>query len=377
MRSRYSIESVARACTVLQCFRNPEEILRLRDLVQRSGLNKTTVFRLLSTLRQAGFVEPIGIEQYRSRVRVSSAHRFRLAYASQSEHNMFTRAVSDGLRRYSAEENVDFLEFDNRYSQKQAIRNAEKMIEAKADVAIEYQVHEQIGAQISSMFREAGIPLIAVTVPHPGAIYFGADSFAVGKMAGKALAAWVKRNWNSRIDEILFFEIPMAGSLLSSRFTGFMMALREAGESIADHQVRHLDGRGRFDSSLEVTRKYLRTWRRGHVLIAGINDASIIGGLRAFEESGRLTDCVAAGIGGSLEARTEMRRPRSRLIGSVGLFPENYGQQLIRIASDLVARKTVSPAVFVRHRFIFAQSVDQYYPNDVLLSDASLGEALF
>jgi len=371
-RSSYVVESVERACVLLQCFRNPTEVLRLRDVVQRSGLNKTTAFRLLCTLHKTGFIEEIAREQYRSRVRVPSAKRFRLAYASQTENDMFSRAVSEGLRRCVAEENIDFLEFDNHYSSKQAIRNAEKMIEAKADVAIEYQVHEHIGAVISSMFREAKIPLIAITIPHPGSVYFGADGCAAGKTAGKALAAWMKHNWNSQVDEVLLLETPMAGALLHSRFTGVLMALRESIQSIADHRVKHLDGRGQFDTSLEVTRRYLRGSRAGHVLIAGTNDASVLGALRAFEEAGRLHDCVAAGIGASLEARMEMRRPESRFIGSVALFPEQYGTQLVRLASDLFHHKPVPPAVFTRHRFIVRESVDQHYPNDALFSDLDI-----
>jgi ribose transport system substrate-binding protein len=371
-RSRYAVESVSRACVVLRCFRDPAEVLRLRDVVSRSGLNKTTAFRLLCTLHQNGFIEELGAEHYRSRVRVPSAQRFRLAYASQTENDMFSRAVSEGLRSCAAEENIDFVEFDNHYSPKQAIRNAEKMIEAKADVAIEYQVHEHVGAVISSMFREANIPLIAITVPHPGAVYFGADGCAVGKTAGKALAAWIKHHWNSQIDEVLLLETPMAGVLLHSRFTGLLMALRESIHSIADHRVKHLDGRGQFDTSLEVTRKYLRGSRSGRVLIAGTNDASVLGALHAFEEVGRLKDCVAAGIGGSLEARMEMRRPESRLIGSVGLFPEKYGTQLIKLAGDLFDCKAVPPAVFTRHRFIVRESVNDHYPNDILLSGSDI-----
>jgi len=243
-------------------------------------------------------------------------------------------------------------------------------------VAIEYQVHEHVGAVISSMFREAKIPLIAITVPHPGAIYFGADGCAVGKTAGKALSAWLRTNWNSQVDEALLLEIPMAGVLLHSRFTGLLMALRESIHSVADHRVKHLDGRGQFDASLEVTRKHLRGSRSGRALIAGTNDASVLGALRAYEEAGRLKDCVAAGIGGSLEARMEMRRPNSRLIGSVGLFPERYGPQLIRLANDLFECKPVPPAVFTRHRFIIRDSVNDHYPNDILLSGSDKKDGL-
>jgi ribose transport system substrate-binding protein len=376
-RSVYVIDAVARACDVLRVFDIPGDALKLRDIVERTGLNKTTVFRLLCTLEHSGFIEHLGSDTYRSRIKVPNEQRFRIVYASQTENDMFSRAVSEGLRNSAMDENVDLIEFDNHYSPKQAIRNAEKMIEAKADVAIEYQVHIQVGEVIASMFREANIPLIAITIPHPGAIYFGADGCAAGRVAGKALASWIHRNWAGHVDEVLLLETPMAGLLLHSRFTGVMMSLRDSLPSIADHNVRHLDGRGRFEHSLEATRKYLKIARpRRRVLIAGTNDASVIGALSAFEEVGRQDDCIACGIGGSFEARNEMRRSSSRLIGSVGLFPEHYGKQLLKLANDLIDGKPVPPAVFTRHKFIPREQVDNHYPNDVLLSRSDMESML-
>ena len=71
------------------------------------------------------------------------------------------------------------------------------------------------------------------------------------------------------------------------------------------------------------------------------------------------------------EARAEMREPRSRLIGSVAYFPENYGDGVIRLALDLLAHKPVQPACFTKHQLVTPENVDHFYPNDTLLAVAN------
>ena len=52
---------------------------------------------------------------------------------------------------------------------------------------------------------------------------------------------------------------------------------------------------------------------------------------------------------------------------SVGYFPEQYGDRLIKLAIDILTKKAVPRAVFVHHHVITRENVDHYYPNDVLL----------
>jgi ribose transport system substrate-binding protein len=62
--------------------------------------------------------------------------------------------------------------------------------------------------------------------------------------------------------------------------------------------------------------------------------------------------------------------PHTRLIGSVAYFPEKYGEGLIRLALDILAKKAVPPAVFIKHRLLTPENVDHLYSNDSLLCPA-------
>jgi ribose transport system substrate-binding protein len=116
-----------------------------------------------------------------------------------------------------------------------------------------------------------------------------------------------------------------------------------------------------------VIRKHLRVSRSKRTLIGAINDPSALGALSAFEEAGRLHHCAVVGQNASPEARTELRKQSTSLVGSVGYFPERFGDDLIPLALDILNRKHVPPAVFIKHHMIDAGNVDHFYSNDALL----------
>ncbi len=64
--SRYIIKSLVHASAVLSAFRSEGEVLRLRDVVARTGFHKGMCFRLLYTLHTCGFLEKVGENQYRA-----------------------------------------------------------------------------------------------------------------------------------------------------------------------------------------------------------------------------------------------------------------------------------------------------------------------
>jgi ribose transport system substrate-binding protein len=113
-------------------------------------------------------------------------------------------------------------------------------------------------------------------------------------------------------------------------------------------------------------RRHLQKTPAERCLVSGINDASALGALRAFEECGRLDGCAVVGQNAAPEGRDELRRS-SRFIASVAYFPEKYGPGLLKLALDILTFKSTPPAVFVAHQLLTAKNVDEFYPHDRLL----------
>jgi ribose transport system substrate-binding protein len=217
-------------------------------------------------------------------------------------------------------------------------------------------------------FQNAGIPLIAIDIPHPGAVYFGADNYAAGLMAGRCLGHCVKKEWQDTADAILLLEISQAGSLIRMRSDGMLAGIREVVPASNKWSVLRVDAKGEFKAALDCVRKHLRTCNAKRILVGAANDPIALGALRAFQEAGRSSQCAVVGQNAEPEARAELRQPGTRLIGSVAYFPERYGDMIVRLATDILVGKNVPPAEFTAHQLITPQNVDRLYPNDSLFA---------
>ncbi len=366
--SRYMVKSIVHASRVLEAFQSTGEVLRLRDVVIRANLNKGMCFRLLYTLHQCGFLDKVGENRYRLTSEVRRRRTFRIGYAAQGQDTSFDREVRIGLTRAAEREQVELIVADNRYQPKIALRSADALIRERLDLIIEFQTDELVAPAIASKYLEAKIPFIAIDIPHPGATYFGANNYKAGLIAGHYLGRWAKKHWEGESDEVLLIELHRAGSLPKARIRGVVSGISEVLRVPENTRTISIDGDGQFQATLERVRKHLRETKSKRILGGAANDSSALGALRAFQEAGRANDCAIVGQNGEPEARAELRSPNTRLIASVAYFPEKYGDGLIRLAVDILARKAVPPAVFTSHVLITPANVDHLYPNDSLLN---------
>jgi ribose transport system substrate-binding protein len=366
MRDPYLIKSVAHATQLLEAFESPGEVLSHREISARTGLSRGIVHRLLYTLGRHHVIEHVGNNQYRSLYRRLAKTRWRIGYGAPGIDTLFTREVAQSLR-IAAERGgeIEILALDHRYKPAVTQRNAAQFIRERVELVIEYQIDEQVGAMIANSYREAGIPVIAVNNPQPGATYFGANNYEAGLIGGRFLGKWARAHWKGQAAQIVMLDLCKAGTIPRTRLAGMVHGIREIlGAAAEKIPAIFLDGDGHFETSWQVMRRHLRTYDRGRTLIGAMNDNSALGALRAFEEAGRAEDCAIMGQNGSPEARQELRKDHSRLIGSVAYFPEKYGEGLLQLALDLLNRRFVAPAVFTPHKLLTSQNVDHVYPND-------------
>ncbi|HKE21869.1 MAG TPA: substrate-binding domain-containing protein [Bryobacteraceae bacterium] len=365
---RYMVKSLVHASRILESFQSAGDVLRLRDVVTRTGFNKGMCFRLLYTLHQCGFLDKVGENHYRLTSEVRRRRLYRIGYAAQGQDASFDREVRLSLARAAEREHVELITVDNRYQPKIALRSADYLIREQVDLVIEFQTDEVIAPAIASKYMQANIPFIAIDIPHPGATYFGANNYQAGLMAGHYLGRWAKKHWGGEVDEILLVELHRAGSLPKARLRGVSTGIAETLRLPDRCRTASIDGDGQFQTTLERVRKHLRESKSKHTLVGAANDSSALGALRAFQEAGRASECVIVGQNAEPEARAELRTAQTRLIASVAYFPEKYGDGLIRLAFDILARRVVPPAVFTSHQLITPENVDHFYPNDALMS---------
>jgi ribose transport system substrate-binding protein len=355
------VEAVVRACRILQSFER-DETVTLAQLVERTALSKTTCFRLLQSLVKGGMIERAGRSAYRSGIQLAAPSPYAIGFAAQTTDSEFSRDVSQSVHRVAERERVRLIAVNNDYSPKTALRNADQLIREGVNLVLEFQTYEHVAPIISSKFLDANIPVIAIEIPHPGAVYFGADNYQAGLIGGRALGRWAKENWDGNAEQVLLLELPIAGPLPQLRITGTLAGLSQTLPGVETRAAIHLDGKGEFETSLNAVRRHLRRASAKRTLVAAVNDPSALGALRAFEEAGRGHLCAVIGQNAIRDAREELRRPGTRLIGSVGYFPERYGEELIPLALSILQKKPAPSTVFVKHQLITPKNVGLIYP---------------
>jgi len=366
-RDPYLVKSVVHSSQLLSAFRSTGEALPLREVAARSGLPKSMAFRLLYTLERCGMIEKVGENLYRSYVRPLRQRLHRLGYAAQGTDYQFSKEISTGLQRAAAAQGIELICVDNRYNPKIAQRNADVLVREKVDLVIEFQTDEHVAPIVAAKYRAANIPLIALEIPHPGATYFGANNYEAGMIGGRHLGRWARQQRCAEADEIVLITLDRAGSLPRMRLTGMLVGMKEVHPALELCHVTYLDGDGKLGESFEAMRRHLRTCRARRILVGAINDPSALGALRAMQEAGRVETCAIMGQNASPEGRAELRTPGTRLIGSVAYFPEKYGAEIVAVALDILHRRAVPPAVFVKHQLVTPENVDHVYPNDQLI----------
>jgi ribose transport system substrate-binding protein len=290
--------------------------------------------------------------------------KYTIGFANQSEELAFAIDVRRGLERaVKMSNNIDLVVADNKLSPEEALRVADNLIERNVDLVIEYQIDERTNNRIMEKFQQAAIPVIALDIPVVGATFFGVDNYRAGQMAGNALGKWVAENWAGEFDKLIVLEEPRAGSLVGARIRGQIDGLQEIVGPVKEVKKICLDCGNTSSMTEAQVNKILQRFPNHHrFAVISFNDDAAIGALRAAKGLGREGDVAVVGQGADRLVREEIRKRDSRIIGSTAYMPERYGEQLMEIALRILRGKPNAPAVYIKHVFIDASNIDQYYP---------------
>jgi ribose transport system substrate-binding protein len=151
----------------------------------------------------------------------TAADSYTIGFANLTEDIVFTQLVRESIESAAEEAgNVELILADNQLDGATALANAENFLTQGVDGVIEFQTDEAFGNVIMSRFRGAGVPVIAIDIPMPGATFFGADNYFAGELAGMELANWANENWDGAVDYLLVLELPQSGPIPAARMQG-------------------------------------------------------------------------------------------------------------------------------------------------------------
>jgi ABC-type sugar transport system substrate-binding protein len=92
---------------------------------------------------------------------------------------------------------VEMVFYDNQRDDARALQNADAAIARKVDLYIQYHAGAA-NAAIAEKLKAAGIKVLALNYPVPGAPLYTVDNLAAGRVAGQALAQFALRSWRGQ-----------------------------------------------------------------------------------------------------------------------------------------------------------------------------------
>ena len=353
----YLIPILSKALDVIEQLEQNHAPVTLEDVYQKTQISKTSVYRILKTLVHRGYVAQSQDGQYRL---VSRPRRLRFGFATLSSDMPFPVAVTQSVVAAAAASGVELIVLDNHYDPDVAIQNAEELVAQQVDLVLEYQVEEAVAPRVAHIFKKAGIPLVAIDIPHPNATYFGVDNFESGYEAGALLAQHALVKWKEKVDWVLGVGFAEAGSFVQSRIYGAFDGIRERISSSPPERFVQIEGRGMREPSQQAMAKFLTGHHRKgeRILIATATDSSALGILDAARQQGIEADIAIASQDCIPEVLDEMRSGKSAIIGSVSHEVESYGPRLIQLGISLMRGYTVPPYNYVRHRVVTPDTLD-------------------
>lgn len=351
----YVIPVLSKALDVLEILQKHERPMSLEAIYKRTHISKTTVYRILKTFVHRGYLAQSQNGLYSV---VTRPRKVRFGFGKQSGEMPFSEAVAASLRDAASRAGVDLLILDNRYDAATAVRVADEFVRSRVDLVIEFQIDQEAAPIIADKVSGAGIPLIAVDIPHPHATFFGVDNYRVGVEAGELLAEYAERCWSGRVDWVLGLDVEEAGPMVQSRITGSFQAIRNRLPDLPVESFVRMDGRGMQDKSSKLIAQFLtRHPRDRRILITAATDTSALGALEAVRELRREKHVAIVGQDCIPEALEEMQHTDSPWIGSVSHEAASYGPQLIQLGLSILRGLTIPPYNFVEHKLVRADAL--------------------
>ena len=346
----YVIPVLSKALDVLELLQGQGHPHTLDEIYKQTGISKSTVYRILKTFAHRGYVAQTGTGAYRL---VSRPRKMRFGFGSQSADMPFSVAVTESLKTAASSAGVDLMILDNKYDGSTALTNADEFVRERVDLVIEFQIDQQIAPVIADKISGAGIPIIAVDIPHPHATYFGVNNYRVGFEAGDCLAQHAKEEWAGKVSWVLGIDIEEAGPLVQSRIKGAFAGIRLQLPELREENFVLVDGQGLRKRSYELTAEFLRNHKKDQgILIAAATDTSALGAVEAVREAKREKQVAIVGQDCIPEAIEEMHRRATPLVGSVSHEASHYGPRLIHLGLLILRGETVAPYNYIAHRLV-------------------------
>ncbi len=277
--------------------------------------------------------------------------------------------VLSNMKETAAERGYNIICVDNNSDGATAVANTDTLLAMNVDIMIEFNVDGSVAPVIMEKFNAAGVPVIAIDIPHEGATFFGANNSYAGVLAGETAGDWIIKNWDGEVDYVVLIIQPVSGPTVAPRVGMFPEGLRNKGIEFDDTMIVQIDGQ----NDAQFTQARFADFLLAHpdaekIAVATINDVAASGVYAAAEIAGRADNIVLV----SQNATADFVEPmyaangETNWIASIAYFPNRYGEFVFNIIDKMVAGEELEDTYYIDHIAITWDNIKKWYPLDDL-----------
>ena len=263
---------------------------------------------------------------------------------------------------------IEVVFYDNHRDDARAIANADAAAARKVDLYIQYHQGPAANATIAQKLKAAGIPVLAINHPVPGAPLYTIDNAAAGRVAAEALAQFATRSWAGQpIVAVVIGRVSASADRVPERVQAIVEILRQR---LPSARVTTLDTQGNSAQVATLLGPFLAAHPSRKIVMATTDDMTALAAKPAVEAAGRLRDVVIVSHGvdrsihGGMNDRKEID-PANRasiVLGSVAFYLDRVGYDVLPLALRMLRGEPVPPRTVVAHKLITAANVFIEYP---------------
>lgn len=289
--------------------------------------------------------------------------KIKIGYINLSDAIPFVVLVRKNVQAAAKKNGVDLVVCDPNLDAQKAIDCARQFKTQKVQGIINFQAVEAAGPRVCAAGPK--VPVIAIDIHQRPCetVFYGANNFQAGKLAGVELGKFAKAKWGCKIDAYISMEAPAVGKVNNERSTGFFSGYRSICGAM---KPTRLDGKGTTDGAIQPFRDTLtRLPGKSRILVSSLNDDMAIGAIKAAQSVGRTADIYTAGQGADPTSFPYMCGKTSfkNWVADTAYFPERYGDVTVPALVSLIQGQALPKVIYTNHRVITPATIRQVYPN--------------
>ena len=225
------------------------------------------------------------------------------------------------------------------------------LLEEKVDLLIDFSLDFENSVFISERLNAAGLKILSVDNPIPGAIYFGAMISQAGIIAGDHAAQLIHEHWNGALDHIIVLTHDYHDSRIDLRTTSTITTLNKSMKrqpKVSRIYWKHNDAESVKDPDL-----FLNAAVPSEKCLIIPSDLEIL--IESYEiiiknRNNINTLIISQNYSPLLEEN--VIHANSPLLGYVSYHPERYGKEIINLALKMLNNENINQMNYTEHEWI-------------------------